>query len=208
MVHSNMANTLLLLLSTLPVIFAQVHQEVVGLQSNVIVIELQNPGRPLRAVTSDRGTACSEQVTDRLALEMYGWWHDELQDIFGKENFELGVLRPVTATATASDRNQGPVTLEATFDCKVCGQKQWTTDKSIHNVASLLQWFTQHMMEEWLTENIDIVEITSCMGPMDQIEAVLRIQKATGLKDQPVTTLAAGNKMFYKSGAQVYPFVE
>lgn len=83
---------------------------------------------------------CSETIWfDMLLPELYTWIHDELLSIFGQAPLRLSSLRIVNGDEVLARH----VALQADFDCRLCGVKQWSSDRSMHNVAYLLQWFIQ-----------------------------------------------------------------
>lgn len=83
--------------------------------------------------------SCPEEAFANLRVELFAWIQDELLSIFGT----YGNLSEFQYTHDPNDVLGRQVPLEAVYDCKACGKKQWSSDSSIHNVAFLLQWFTQ-----------------------------------------------------------------
>lgn len=83
---------------------------------------------------------CSEEAMTNLRSEMYTWVNDELLSIFGQNTADaMKELKYTNEEDVLADH----VALESEFYCRLCGQKQWSSTRSIHNVAYLLQWFTQ-----------------------------------------------------------------
>jgi hypothetical protein len=126
-------------------------------------------------LTNDYGDfsvdSCPPEAFENLQAEMYTWITDELLSIFGQEKFyKLSELKVIDSNDVFADK----VEIEADFLCKLCGQKQWSTERSIHNVAYLLQWFTQMAFNEWMDENADILD--GCMDDED-IQIDLFIEK-------------------------------
>jgi hypothetical protein len=83
--------------------------------------------------------SCPKGAFDNLRVELFSWVQDELLSIFGT----FSNLSEFEYTHDPNDVFAQHVPLEAKYGCKACGKKQWSSDRSMHNVAFLLQWFTQ-----------------------------------------------------------------